>query len=136
LPPSTTNVLVVDASVLAPAVADGGSDGDTFRDRLRGEAVAGPDLLRIEVISAIRRQTANAVLTVGQANQAIEDLLALPLAVYPTAPPLDRVWALRNNVTAYDACYAVLAEALGCPLLTADLRLANATGVRCDIEVL
>jgi predicted nucleic acid-binding protein len=128
-------VLVVDASVLAPAVADGGSDGDTFRHRLRGEAVAGPDLLRVEVISVIRRQTANVVLTVEQANQAIEDLLDLPLAIYPTAPLLHRVWALRNNVTAYDACYAALAEALGCPLLTADRRLANAAGVRCDIEV-
>ena len=129
-------MLVVDASVLAPAVADGGIDGDTFRARLSGESVAGPDLLRIEVISAIRRQTANAVLTVKQANQAIEDLLDLPLAIYPTAPLLHRVWALRNNVTAYDACYAALAEALGCPLLTADIRLANATAVTCNIEVL
>ncbi len=133
--PSKTNVLVVDASVLAPAVADGGSDGDTCRNRLRGEAVAGPDLLRVEVISAIRRQTANAVLTVEHADRAIDDLLDLPLAIYPTAPLLHRVWALRNNVTAYDACYAALAEALGCPLLTADLRLAHAAGVRCDIEL-
>ena len=129
-------MIVVDASVLAPVVADGGADGDTFRNRLRGEAVAGPDLLRIEVISAIRRQLAHGVLTVDQANQAIDDLLDLPLTIYPTAHLLHRVWALRNDVTAYDGCYAALAEALSCPLLTADRRLANAAGIRCDIEVL
>ena len=89
----------------------------------------------VEVISAIRRQTANAVLTVEQADRAIDDLLDLPLAIYPSAPLLHRGWALRNNLTAYDACYAALAEALGCPLLTADLRLAHAAGVRCDIEL-
>ena len=70
------------------------------------------------------------------ANQVIEGLLDLPLIIYPTAPLLHRVWALRNNVTAYDGCYVALAEALSCLLLTADRRLANAAGMRCDIEVL
>jgi predicted nucleic acid-binding protein len=48
---------------------------------------------------------------------------------------LDRVWELRDNVTAHDAAYVVVAESLGCPLLTADRRLANAPGVRCTITV-
>jgi predicted nucleic acid-binding protein len=129
-------VLVVDASVIAPAVADGGPDGDTFRSRLRGEAIAGPDLLRIEVMSAIRRQASTAALTASQASRAVEDLLALPVSIYPTAPLLGRVWVLRNNLSTYDACYVALAEALGCPLVTADRRLANAPGGRCAIEVL
>jgi len=129
-------MLVVDASVLAPAVADAGSDGQRFRERLRGERLIGPDLLRVEVASVLRRHASTGGLTAQQANAAIDDLLAFPITVYPTAPLLRRVWELRPNVTAYDACYVALAEAVGFPLLTADRRLANAPGLRCALEVL
>ena len=57
-PPSRTNVLVVDASVIAPAVADGGPDGEACRARIKGQSVAAPDLLRVEAVSVIRRQVA------------------------------------------------------------------------------
>lgn len=129
-------MLVVDASVLAPVVADAGSDGQRFRERLRGETLIGPDLLRVEVASVLRRHSGNGSLTAQQANAAIDDLLAFPITVYPTAPLLRRVWELRPNVTAYDACYVALAEAAGFPLLTADRRLANAPGLQCALEVL
>lgn len=129
-------MLVVDASVLAPVVVDSGPDGETFRARLRGEVIAGPDLLRIEVVSIVRRQTLLGSLTVAEADTAIEDLLDLPLSVFPTGSLLRRAWALRTNITAYDGCYIALAEALGCSLLTADVRLANAPGSRCPIEVI
>ncbi len=129
------SVLVVDASVIAPAVADGGEDGQALRVRLKGEALAAPDLLRTEVMSVLRRQARTGSLTAAEANTAIEDLLSLPISVFPTAPLLRRMWALRDNVTAYDATYIALAEALACPLLTADTRLANAPGPRCAIEV-
>lgn len=84
-------MLVVDASVLAPAIADAGSDGQRFE---------------------------------------------FPITVFPTSPLLRRGWELRPNLTAYDACYLALAEAVNRPLLTADRRLANAPGIRCTIEVL
>ena len=51
-------------------------------------------------------------------------------------PLLPRCWELRDNVTPYDAAYVALAEALGVPLLTADARLANAPGIRCEVELL
>ena len=54
-------MLVVDASVLAPVVADGASDGRRFRERLRGEALVGPDLLRLEVVSVLRGHASGAV---------------------------------------------------------------------------
>lgn len=129
-------MLVVDASVLAPVVADGGSDGQRFRERVRGETLLGPDLLRVEVASVLRRHVGNGNLTLQQANAAIDDLLVFPITVYPTAPLLRRVWELHPNVTAYDACYVALAEATGLPLLTADRRLAGAPGPRCAIDVL
>lgn len=84
----------------------------------------------------LRRHVGNGSLTEQQANAAIDDLLAFPITVYPTAPLLRRVWELRPNVTANDACYVALAEAAGFPLLTADRRLANAPGLRCGLEVL
>jgi len=70
-----------------------------------------------------------------QANNAIKDLLNLPIAVYPTAARRRRSWALRDNVTAYDACYVALVEALGCALATADQRLDNAPGARCQFNI-
>lgn len=133
---STTNVLVVDASVLAPAVADGGPDGRRFRERLRGEVVVGPDLLRVEVVSIIRRRLGAGRLSPEQADAAVQDLVDLPIGVFPTAPLLRRVWELRDNMTAYDGCYVALAEATDVPLLTADRRLARSPGLRCAVEVI
>ncbi len=128
-------MLVVDASVIAPAVADGGPDGDACRARIKGQSLAAPDLLRVEAVSVIRRQLASGALTPAQANDAVEDLLNLPITVYPTAPLLRRAWELRDNVTAYDSCYVALAEALGCALVTVDQRLANAPGSRCQFDI-
>lgn len=129
-------MLVVDASILAPAVADAGQDGIRFRARLRGETVAGPDLLRLEVSSVLRRHTTAGQLTARQAEAALDDLLDFPISVFPTAPLLSRAWELRENVTTYDGCYIALAEALGEPLITADHRLSGAPGLRCTVEAL
>ncbi len=129
-------MLVVDASVIAPAVADGGPDGEACRAQIRGQSLAAPDLFRVEAVSVIRRQIGHGALTATQATNAIEDLLNLPISVYPTAALLRRAWELRDNFTVYDACYVALAEALGCALATADQRLANAPGARCQIDIL
>ena len=128
-------MLVVDASVIAPAVADGAGDGDACRARIRGQSLAAPDLIRVEAMSVIRRQVARGALSATQANNAIDDLLNLPITVYPTGALLRRAWELRDNATAYDACYVALAEALGCALATADQRLALAPGARCQFDV-
>ncbi|MCP4964140.1 MAG: type II toxin-antitoxin system VapC family toxin, partial [bacterium] len=66
---------------------------------------------------------------------ALSDLANTPLRRYPTAPLLSRVYELRANVTAYDAIYVALTEALGWELLTADARLTRASGPRCPIQL-
>lgn len=129
-------MIVVDASVLAPALADDGADGDRVRDRLRGERLAAPELIDLEVVSTIRRAARAGRLDGRRSGQALTDLATLPLRRVPHLPLLLRVWELRDNLTAYDAAYVALAEALDALLLTADGPMGRASGVRCEVEVL
>jgi predicted nucleic acid-binding protein len=132
---SQVNVLIVDASVLAPVITDGGEDGKRLRARLRGENLVGPDLLSIEVASVLRSQTLPGLLTKSQADQAINDLAGLPISIIATRPLLRRAWELAPNVTPSDAYYVALAEVLDALLLTANRRLAGAKGPRCTFEL-
>jgi len=129
-------VLVVDASVVATALADDGPHGDAARTRLRGELLVAPELLDLEVASVLRRQRAAQALEERRARLALDDLQAMPLRRAPHRPLLDRCWELRGNLTVYDAAYVALAELLQAGLLTADRRLARSPGPRCAIEVL
>jgi predicted nucleic acid-binding protein len=129
-------VLVVDASVLVVALADDEQDGDTARARLRGEQLAAPDLVDLEVSSVLRRHLAQGHLALRRAELALADLIDLPLQRAPHRELLVRCWDLRANLTIYDAAYVALAEALESDLLTADARLAGAPGPRCRIEFL
>lgn len=129
-------MLVVDASVLSVALADDGADGESARIRLRGEVLAAPELVDIEVTSVVRRQHRAGLLDARRAGLALADLGALPIRRAPHLPLVPRCWELRDTLTAYDAAYVALAEALDTTLLTGDRRLARATGPRCAIEVL
>jgi predicted nucleic acid-binding protein len=129
-------VIVVDASVVVTALADDGPDGDRARVRLRGERLAAPHLIDIEVVSAWRRLGAAGDLDDRRAGLAIEDLRALPLERVPHGPLVDRCWQLRHTLTLYDAAYVALAEVMETVLLTADSKLASSPGPRCDIELL
>jgi Predicted nucleic acid-binding protein, contains PIN domain len=129
-------VLVVDASVLVVALADDGTDGDAARTRLRGEELAAPELLDLEVTSVLRKQRSAGLIDDRRALLALTDLRALPIQRAPHLPLLSRCWELRENLTIYDAAYVALAELLQADLLTADSRLAVAPGPRCGIEVL
>lgn len=129
-------MLVVDASVLAVALADDGPDGADARARLRGETLAAPELADLEVASVLRRQNREGRLDERRALLALADLAALPMQRAPHAALLSRCWELRGNLTVHDAAYVALAEVLGCPLLTGDKRLARSPGPSCDIEVL
>lgn len=129
-------MLVVDASVLAVALADDGREGDRARARLRGEQLAAPELVDLEVASVLRGRLAGGYLDVRRAELALADLIDVPVQRARHRPLLARCWELRSNLTVYDATYVALAEALGSDLLTADLRLANASGPHCRIETL
>lgn len=106
------------------------------RHRLRGERLAAPSLIDLEVVSVWRGLARGGQVDARRVGQALDDLRNLPLQRVEHTPFLGRCWELRENVTIYDAAYVALAEALQAPLLTGDRRLARASGPRCSIEVM
>ena len=99
------------------------------------ETLHAPHLLDVEVAQAIRRYAAHGDIDGERGAAALADLADLPLRRYPHDFLLPRVWELRNALTAYDAVYVALAEALDASLLTRDRRLAGAAGLRIRIDL-
>lgn len=129
-------MIVVDASVLANVVGDDEEAGRQARDLLRAHRdLAAPDLVDVETTAVLRRRWLAGTITDERFEHAVEDLVDVPLARVPTLGLVHRAFELRANVTAYDACYVALAEALGWPLCTADRRLAHAPGPRCTMQL-
>ena len=127
---------VVDASVLVNALGDAGDAGRAARAALRAaEQLTAPDLINVEVMAALRRWWLAGSLSDAQFEAASSDLQQLALPRVPTRHLVARAYDLRARVSAYDAMYVALAEALDCDLLTGDRRLANANGPRCRIRV-
>ena len=127
---------VVDASVLVNALGDAGDAGRAARAALRAaEQLTAPDLINVEVMAALRRWWLAGSLSDAQFEAASSDLQQLALPRVPTRHLVARAYDLSASVSAYDAMYVALAEALDCDLLTGDRRLANANGPRCRIRV-
>jgi predicted nucleic acid-binding protein len=130
------SVIVVDASVLAVALGDDGTDGQHARRRLADETLVAPELVDLEVVSVWRRHVAAKLMPSRRAASAVADLADLPLRRSSHQSLLHRIWELRHVVTPYDAAYIALAEALDVVLVTADARLSRASGVHCEIEAI
>jgi predicted nucleic acid-binding protein len=129
-------VIVVDASALlevllrTPAAVQ--VEARLFH---AAETLHAPHLLDVEVAQVVRRYAAAGELDAERGRAALADLADFPLRRYPHDFLLPRVWELRNNLTAYDAVYVALAEALEAPLLTRDQRLASAAGHHAQVEL-
>ena len=111
--------------------------GSRIEDRLlsRGESLHAPHLLDVEVAQVLRRYAIAGDLTPGRGFEALTDLSGFPIHRYPHDALLPRIWELRHNVSAYDAAYLALAEALGAPLVTCDGRLGSAPGHVARVEI-
>jgi len=129
-------MIVVDASAVlevllrAPAAA-------SIEERLfaPGQSLHAPHLIDIEVAQVLRRYALSGQVTSERCREALSDMADLPLTRYPQDFLFPRIWELKDNLTAYDAAYVALAEALDAPVLTRDQRIASAPGSRAHVEI-
>lgn len=129
-------MIVIDASALIELLL--GTDiGNEIADRIDDPSLSlhVPHLADVEVVQVLRRLVRSGEFDARRAAEAIADLRDLDLERHPHEPLLDRVWLLRENLTAYDAVYVALAEALGTKLLTCDKRIAGVPGLSRRVEV-
>ena len=129
-------MIVLDASALVELVL-GTASGRGIAARVADPAVSlhAPHLADVEVAQTLRRYTRDGELDALDARAALDDFRALDLQRHAHEPLLDRVWELRENLSAYDAVYVALAEALDAVLLTCDGRLARAPSFAARVEL-
>jgi predicted nucleic acid-binding protein len=122
-------VIVIDASVALEVVLRTPAAA-ALEERLfsGGETLHAPHLIDIEIAQVLRRYARSGQATPERCAVALEDWEGFRLTRYAHEALLSRIWALRDNITAYDAAYVALAEGLDAPLLTRDARLASAPG--------
>ncbi len=114
--------------------ARGGKVGARLADD--AEVVHAPHLIDVEIAHVLWRYVRDGTFDEGHAARTLRHWRQLDVERYPHEPFLDKVWGLRDNLTAYDAIYVALAETLGELLVTADRRLAGSPGLNVRIELL
>lgn len=126
----------MDASVLVNAFTDDGPVGRTSRLELaRDLHWAAPEHVVVETFSAVRGRCLGGRISDRRAADALAAVAESTIDLLATMPLLARMWQLRENVSGYDAACVAAAESLGCPLLTADVRLTRVAGPRCEIRL-
>ena len=123
-------LIVIDASAIVDALLGNGD----LRAELGRYELHAPVSVDAEVLHALRRKWKAKLLTDDDAVSALDAFKAVEITRHPVQPLVDRMWFLRNNITAYDAGYVALAESLNLPLLTRDWRLAHSSGHAATIE--
>jgi predicted nucleic acid-binding protein len=124
-------MIVVDASAAIAALLNDGP----ARRMLATEQVHAPHLVDPEVASGLRRMALHGSVSAQAAWTALDTWRRLGVVRHPAVGLLERIWTLRDSLSAYDATYVALAEALGCGLLTADRRLGRASEVTCPVTL-
>ena len=131
------NLAVVDASALVTFYASDDPRRAAVIARLAsGRALFAPAHLDVEVVSALRGMARGNPALTRVVPDALRHLQGLAIRRMPLAPLLERMWELRDNVTAYDAAYVALAERLEGPLITCDAKLSAASGTRCRVDLI
>lgn len=125
-------MIVVDASAALSALLNDGP----ARRALASDQIHVPHLIDSEVASGLRGRVRGGKLSARAGSGLLRTWQRLGMTRYAAVSQLGRIWELRDNLTAYDATYVMLAEALGCALLTADARLSRASGIRCPVTIL
>lgn len=131
------SLAVVDASAMvAFYAADDPRRGAVAARLAAGDALFGPAHLDAEVVSALRGLSRMSPTLRAGVPRALQHLAGFAIRRMPLAPLLQRVWELRDNLTADDAAYVALAERLDGQLITCDAKLAGASGTRCTFDLI
>ena len=124
-------MIVVDASAAISALLNAGP----ARRALGESQLHVPHLIDTEVANGLRRMVVSGEIDAGVGWNALDTWRHLGLIRYPVFSFLDRVWQLRDNVSAYEACYVALAENLGSTLVTADARISSVPRLQSAVTV-
>lgn len=124
-------MIVIDASALLDAMLGNRSAGE----RIAADDVAAPHLIDLEVANAMRHLVRSGRIERPEAIQYVEAMQSADLARYPHHQLLTLIWSLSDNLSAYDAAYVALAQALGVTLVTSDAKLAAAPGLPCEVTL-
>jgi predicted nucleic acid-binding protein len=124
-------MIVADASVIYESLTGSASAQTVLAD----EQIQVPTVTDVEIISAFRKRVRLGHITPDDGWRALETYRWMAVTRHSTFAFFDRMWELRDNLTAYDAAYVALAEAIECPLVTADARISRACGLRCSVTV-
>ncbi len=129
-------MIVVDASVILELLLRTPA-AEAIEPRLfdPAETLHAPHLIDLEVAQVLRRYARSGEITEQRGAEALEDHRDMPISRYPHTLFLERIWALKDTATAYDAAYLALAEGLEAPLLTRDRKLLGARGHAATIEI-
>lgn len=125
-------MIVLDNSAAVELLLGEGPSARAVEARASGR-LAAPEVLDLEAACTVRRLLRSGAVDAVRGEGMLQRLASLSIERFPHTPLLPRIWELRDNLTAYDAAYVALAEALDVPLLTLDARLANAPGLRCSV---
>jgi predicted nucleic acid-binding protein len=130
-------LIVVDASALVELLLRTPAAG-SIQTRLfeKLEELHAPQLIDIEVIQVFRRYSLAGEVDAERSRSLLADLVDFPMQRHSHEPLLPRVWELRHNLSAYDAVYLALAEALDAALLTGDGRLVTAARRHSWVKIL
>lgn len=130
-------MIVLDASAAIDLLVDD-EMGPAVVDRVtrRAETIHAPHVIDVEVASALRRHVLHGAIPETRGLAALKQFRTLRIARYPHARLIPRAWELRHAITAQDAMYVTLAEALEAPLVTTDAAIARSSGHRAVVELI
>ena len=128
-------MIVADAGVVLEALLSSGEYGRLARHRLGSTEIHAPELIDLEVLSALRRLAVQGEVTLPDALRVLGGLSRMRIYRHSHANFVRRIWELSDSITPYDAAYVAIAERADATLLTLDRKLAAAHGPRCRIEL-